>query len=258
MASRSNPTVTPAGFETFAEATKRRARKIRLLRQGNREDRTLASKLEACSKGNRCGSGACDVCLGHYRRDLVRRTTPIFAAYEHWTRASIIPAKLLKRPGELSDVDLPSVVAMIDKRFERSSLRNRIIIAGIDISLNTENNEVTGWQLHLYLLIEGENTLRVREAIKAAFPPEPTAPIPYDYDRVRDPTIVITYLFKSLFHRRSRYLKDRKPRTGHQPLKGPELRELLLFLDKYPIGARLILRGLRRDGKHLILTGPTK
>ena len=196
--------------------------------------------------------------MGHYRRRLVRQTAPIFAAREHWTRASVIPAKLLKRLGELSEVDLPAIVSMVNKRLERSSLRNRIIIAGIDISLNTDNNEIIGWQLHLYLLMEGENTLRLREAVKAAFPPEPTAPIPYDFSPLRDPAKAITYLFKAIFYRRSRYLKEGKPRTKAEPIKGHELRELLLFLDKYPIGSRLILRGLRRDGKHLILTGPSK
>jgi len=42
------------------------------------------------------------------------------------------------------------------------------------------------------------------------------------------------------------------------PLKRPELRELLEFLGKYPVGARLILRGLRRDGRRLIVTKQQK
>ena len=58
-------------------------------------------------------------------------------------------------------------------------------MAGIDISLNLQDNDIIGWQLHLYMLIEGENTLRLREAIKAAFPPERTAPMPYDFDEVK-------------------------------------------------------------------------
>jgi hypothetical protein len=80
--------------------------------------------------------------------------------------------------GELMNAELKALGEMIDKRLERSSLRRRIVLAGIDISLNFQDNDVIGWQLHLYMLIEGENTLRLREAIKAAFPPEPTAPTP--------------------------------------------------------------------------------
>lgn len=37
-------------------------------------------------------------------------------------------------------------------------------------------------------------------------------------------------------------------------LKPPELRELLEFLGRYPVGARLILRGIRRDGRRLVIT----
>ena len=76
------------------------------------------------------------------------------------------------------NVELKALGEMIDKRLERSSLRQRIVMAGIDISLNLQDNKIIWWQLHLYILVEGENTLRLREAIKAAFPPEPTARFP--------------------------------------------------------------------------------
>jgi len=70
---------------------------------------------------------------------------------------------------------------------ERSSLSSRIVFAGIDISLNLEDNIIVGWQPHIYALIEGKNTRQLQEAIKAAFPPEPTAAMPYDFDQVTDP-----------------------------------------------------------------------
>ena len=152
------------------------------------------------------------------------------------------------------NVELKALGEMIDKRLERSSLRRRIVMVGIDISLNLQDNNIIGWQLHLYMLIEGENTLRLREAVKAAFPPERTAPIPYDFDEVNVPSNCVTYLFKAIFKRRSRYAgADGRPRTKSQNLKGPELRELLQFLDQYGIGERLILRGIRRNGRHLVI-----
>ena len=111
---------------------------------------------------------------------------------------------------------------MIDKRLERSSLRRRIVMAGIDISLNLQDNNIIGWQLHLYMLIEGENTLRLREATKAAFPPEPTAPTPYDFDEVNDPSNCVTYLFKAIFKRRSRYTNaNHQPEDQEPASKGP-------------------------------------
>jgi hypothetical protein len=244
---------TPDGFETLADAKKRRARKIRALGQGDKEQRRLADKLERCRKGSRCESGACDVCLRLYRLRLLRQTGPVLAARLQWTRASVVPAGFLRPLGELTKVELKALSEKIDKRLERSSLRQRIVIAGIDVSLNLQDNNIIGWQLHLYMLIEGENTLRLREAIKAAFPPEPTAPIPYDFAEVNAPSNCVTYLFKAIFKRRSRYVNAKgQSRTRSLPLKGPELRELLQFLDRHSIGERLILRGLRRNGRRLV------
>ena len=243
----------PDGFETLADAKRRRAQKIQSLHQGDKDQQRLADKLERCRKGSRCESGACDVCLRLYRLRLYRQTGPVLAARPHWTRASVVPAGFLLSPGELTNVGLKALGEMIDKRLERSSLRHRIVIAGIDISLNLQDNNIIGWQLHLYMLVEGENTLRLREAIKAAFPPEPTAPTPYDLDEVNDPSNCVTYLFKAIFKRRSRYTNANGHRTKSLPLKGRELRELLQFLDKHSVGERLILRGIRRNGRRLVI-----
>ena len=172
-------TTIPDNFETLSEAKERRALKVRILGKGKRTARKLATKLGKCRKGHGCKSGACDVCVGRERLKLYRETQPIFAAHSDWTRASIIPVGFLIPVGKLSTVDLKAIAARVNKRLERSSLRKRIVIVGIDISLNLQDNVFVGWQLHLYMLIEGKNTLRVQEAIKAAFPPEPTAPIPH-------------------------------------------------------------------------------
>ena len=239
--------------QTFADAKRRRAQKIKILRQGAKDQQRLATKLEQCRKGSRCESGACDVCLRLYRLRLFRQTSTVLALRPHWTRASVVPAGFLLPLGELANVELKALAEMIDKRLERSSLRRRIVMAGIDISLNLQDNNIIGWQLHLYMLIEGENTLRLREAIKAAFPPERTAPIPYDFDEVNAPSNCVTYLFKAIFKRRSRYTGANGHRTKSLPLKGPELRELLQFLDQQSVGERLILRGIRRNGRHLVI-----
>ena len=155
--------------------------------------------------------------------------------------------------GELSNTDLDAIASMIDKRLERSSLCKRLAFVGIDMSYNVQDNRSLGWQMHMYLLIEGKNTLRLREAIKAAFPPEQTAPIPFQFQAMNDFAKAITYLFKAIFKRRSRYTNaNGQQRTKSLPLKGRELRQLLQFLDQYSLGERLVLRGIRRNGRHLV------
>ena len=95
MASKTTIPRKPEGFETFADAKKRRDQKIRILSQGDRDQQRLATKLERCRKGSRCQSGACDVCLRLYRLRLFRQTGPVLAARLHWTRASVVPAAFL-------------------------------------------------------------------------------------------------------------------------------------------------------------------
>ena len=244
----------PYGIETFAEAKGRRAFKIMVLRGGNRAQRRLAAKLARCRKGNRCHNGACDVCARLFRLLLSRQLQAILASRPHWTRASIVPDDLLFAPSELADVNLDALRKKINKRLERWSLRNRIVIAGIDISFNLEDNDAVGWQLHLYLLVEGEHTPQLEEAVKAIFRPEPCARVPYRFKQLTGKVKPVTYLYKGVFWRRSRYtIYEREPRIRKLLLKRPELRELLEFLGRYPVGARLILRGLRRDGKRLIV-----
>jgi hypothetical protein len=253
MASTSN--TLPKGFETFAEAKARREFKIEVLGGGNKAQQHLAGKLQRCRKGNRCNSGACDVCERHFRLRLLRQLMPILASRPHWTRASIVTADLLFAPGELAQVDLNALRRKISKRFERWSRRNRIVIAAIDISSNSQDNNAIGWQLHLYMLLEGEHV----RAVKATFRPEPTARVPYHFKQVTGAIKPISYLYKSIFWRRSRYtLYGREYRIRKLPLKPPELRELCEFLGRYPVGARLILRGLRRNGRQLISTNKNR
>jgi hypothetical protein len=66
---------------------------------------------------------------------------------------------------------------------------------------------------------------------------------------------VVTYCYKALFKRRSGYTDSQgNHRTKDLPLKSNDLRQLLPFLAKYKVGARLILAGVRRNGQRLVFT----
>jgi hypothetical protein len=248
------PANIPSDFETYSQAKDRRDHRVRILRFGDADSKCLAANMAVCDNEFSCDSDACPICDGLFRRQLCRRGVPILEARQTWTRASVVTAGLLVPYDQLAAINLDQLMKRIHKRLDRSTLRYRMIIGGIDISLNLEDNEIIGWQLHLYLLIEGENDQALREAIKAAFPPEPTAPEPYQFKTVGDFAKAVTYAYKSTFYRRSRYRKNGKPQTRSQSLKPPDLRILLPFLHRFSIGTRLILRGVRRDGKNLIST----
>ena len=124
--------------------------------------------------------------------------------------------------------------------------------------MNIESNVIVGWQFHSYLIVEGKDDASLEQAVKDAFPPEPTALVPYDFAEITDPLEVITYAYKAEIKRRSGFVGNGgNHRTKDLPLKGPDIRELAPFLAKHKVGARLILAGVRRNGQRLIFT-PTK
>jgi len=154
--------------------------------------------------------------------------------------------------GRLSEYDLTKTLRRLHERLERCSLGKRVIIGAVDISLELKNRTINGWQLRLNLLVEGKNSPRLREAIKAVFPPELTALKPYLFKGVTDAEKALVGLYNYRFFRRSRYRMKGKVGTTKLPLTPNDLAELLSFLGRYSIGSRLVLTGVRWEGKSLV------
>jgi hypothetical protein len=242
-------------IESLEDAVKWRRLHRKKLKRGNKRQRRVAGKLSKCRRGNRCGTEACRVCMRDFRIWWPGEAIKIIAQRPHWTRCSVITKGLLVRYGRLQKFDLNAEVKRIRKRLERSEIRGRIVLGALDVSLNIENNVIAGWQFHTYLIVEGQNDAALRQAIKHAFPPEPSALAPYNFVEVSNPLDVVTYAYKALFERRSGYKDSQgKHQTKNQPLKRRDVRELLPFLAKYKVGVRLILSGVRRNGQRLVFT----
>jgi len=245
-------------IESFEDALKWRRLNRKKLKLDSKRQRRTARRMRRCRRRHRCGTEACRVCMREFRISWLGEAIKIMVQRPHWTRCSIITKGLLVPYGQLANFDLDAAVKRIRKRLERSDARGRVVLGALDISLNLSSNVIAGWQLHLYLIVEGKNDEGLQQAIRAAFQPEPTALAPYNFAEVSDPLQAITYAYKSLFERRSAYnTSEGNCRTKGQPLKGADLRELLPFLARYKVGARLILCGVRRNGQHLVFT-PTK
>jgi len=246
-----------AMMETKAEAISRRRRHRRALKRGNKRRRRVERTLRQCRHRRRCGTEACAVCLREFRLHWVGEAVRILIQRQSWTRCSIIPKGLLVPYKQLSNFDLAGEIKRIRKRLERSTLHGRVVLGALDISLNVLNNSIVGWQFHAYLIVEGADDKALRESIKDVFPPEPTAAVPYDFTEIDKTGVidVVTYAYKSFFKRRSGYKNSKgNHHTKDQQLKGADLRELLPFLAKYKVGARLILGGVRRNGQRLVFT----
>jgi hypothetical protein len=246
-------------LESFKTARKWRKKNRKQLASGTASQRRVQRQLKKCRRGARCQCEACRVCLREFRLHWVGEVTKIALQRPCWVRCSIIPAGLLVPFGQLHTFNLQAAVKRIRKQLERSDISDRIVFGALDLSLNLNNNKIGGWQVHLYLLVEGNNDKTLRQTVKAVFPPEPTAAKPYDFREVDDPLKVLTYAYKSVFKRRSAYIDaDGNAQTRALPLKGPDQRELLQFLAQHKVGSRAVLRGVRRNGKFFALTKSTK
>lgn len=243
-------------FETHSDAVKRRRNDIKALNRGPRRRHELASeKLRLCSEPS-CGTEACRVCMRQFRLWWHGEAVKIMIQRPAWTRCSIVPSGMLIDYDDLATFDLAAEVKKIRKRLQRSSfLSARIVLGGVDVSLNLFENEIQGWQFHLYVLVEGADDKELRNAVETAFPPEPLAVRPYCFAPVKDYLQVAGYAYKAMLERRSSWhSEDGDLQSSGLPLKRPDLRELLPFLAKNKVGARLILSGVRRNGRQLVFT----
>lgn len=238
----------------ISDAQARRQQQLRFLRSREKQYRQLADRLDSCANGQRCKSEADPVCVGLYWQKVCCAVSPVLGG-KSWTRALVVTAGLSKPYGRLGEFDLAAAVESVRERFGGSGLRDRIIIGAIDISLCLKNGKIIGWQLHLDLLIEGNDRPRLQKAIEAALPAEPKAPRPYVLANVTDPEKTLAVLYTSKVFRRSWHAVKRKVGTARLPLTGGDLQQLLAFLGRYAIGARLVLNGLRWDRKLLVPAG---
>lgn len=239
----------PANFESKAIAAKLRRKDEKCLQGGQKRQRRLADKLAQCRRGERCGSEACRVCKRRFRLRELKQVGAILAKMS-LVRVSVIPAGMLIPLGQLHTADIGKIKNRVRKALERSAICSRTVFGGIDISLNAENNQIVGWQLHIYLLIEGQNDKVLRKAVRGIFHPDPQAAKPFEFGSVTNLGAAISYADKAMFELRSGYIKNGQHRVRGLPLKATHRHELLPFLDKLGLGGRLILRGLRRNGKH--------
>lgn len=240
-------------IETLACVEQRRSEYIRLLRRSaDPIAHRLANTLDGCEPERRCESAACPVCVRRFRKRLLKQLKPVYKREPHWIRASIIPANCLRPIGRLHGFDLAKAKKTWLKRLMRAPaiLRNAILVGGVDVSVNVEENVIQGHQVHLYLAIAAPNSKKLRKAIRKTFAPELSAKRPYLVTDIEDFGPVFSYTMKPMFCRRLSYRNESGQRKGSDVSPLPsELEEILLWLAEYEIGDRQILRGLRRNGR---------
>ncbi|WP_441228139.1 hypothetical protein AB7813_12795 [Tardiphaga sp. 20_F10_N6_6] len=246
----------PFDRETQDQCKRWQAQSIRVLSTSNFPGTNLALKLRGCSPQKPCVSEACTKCMFDFRSRLLEQSINVMPV--GGTAYSIITEGLQFPIGGLFRLNVRKVVRRLQKRIERSPLlTNCLILGALDVSLEIPLQGPPFWQLHLYILIDHPKGKALTTAIKAAFPPEPAAKKPYSSRKLVDRLEPVGYSYKMRFDTHHSYINEETGNLNrdikrnyipdkHQP-------ELLLFLDSYPIGRRMLLRGIRRHGRRLNL-----
>ncbi len=252
----------PFRIETRRLAIARRSLLIgRLNRRASSESLALVKRLKSCNSSSPCHSGACPVCVRTFRKALlsegrnVLRTKQVF-------RVSWVPPGGVVANGELSSFDLSRFAAKLLRALQRSLPSNAAAIGGIDISLNVNENRDAAWQFHGYALVAlpaigGRTSSDLRKALRQSLPLCDVAARPLHVGEVLSGDVqrVLSYASKSDFYRRSSYAYTRREtgrssrNTRAQALPADAAVELALLLDRFPLGARLLLVGVRRYGQ---------
>jgi len=151
------------------------------------------------------------------------------------------------------------------RRFQQASLRalqralpaDAMLVGGIDISLNVENNIVQGWQLHVFGLIgvgPDSDARALRTALRNLPVGSDPRPLKIQPGANCDLKQLVSYAMKSTFYKRSRYqyLRDNTGgttwNTRAQQLGVAHSLQIALLLDRFSMTQRLLLVGLRRVG----------
>lgn len=241
--------------ETENQCKRWRAKAIRLLARGNAAHKKLAAKLRCCTKSAPCNSEACASCMYVFRSRLFEQSVNVMPV--GGMAVSIITAGIKCELGALGEFNVKKEVRRLQKRISRSDLlKDCLILGGLDVSLNRDIGIAPYWQVHVYILINHEDTKELRAAVHQTFPKEPSAAKPYRFRDLVDRLEAVGYTYKSRFEQRFHYINEE---TGNVNLADDDeipdchLPELLMFLDSYPIGERMLLRGIRRHGRNLNL-----
>lgn len=237
----------------------------------------LARKLARCLKGKqRCGSGACRICMRELRRWFADQAHQCFDTAQPIYSLCLVPCDedLQLISGNLSHLNVKKMKERHQTRVIRAlkpanlkNLKNVIIVGGFDISFNQETVSSGSrwqdyWQPHWYFVFQGCSSEQLKQALLPHFctSEKVTKPIrkskqinnnPEDYARV------FSYALKTVFNRRVSYRSTKNGRletNGRPPLKKLQLTELLLFFDRFPVTDRLFLRGVRCHGTRLVLS----
>lgn len=231
-----------AGLESWEQAKAQRDAYVAHLRNGDAKDKLLAEKLQTCSKLNPCESGACPLCTRALRKrhvDNIAYLNKYFCPPKAAIALTLVPSSSWARGDHLADLDLTIIKQKLAKRMRKSGIA-KSLAGGIDISRNEDEGRRC-WHAHAQIIAWADDTDALAKRLRNAFPAGATAIKPVFMKVVHHLPGAASYTLKNMFVRRVSYVDKTGRRNSRKVrLTGPETRELLCWLDRYPLKHRVI------------------
>jgi hypothetical protein len=217
---------------------------------------SLAARLEACTKDQRCRSAACPKC-SHAAQAVTTEVVGKFLA-AHPNRSKIVVVSIVPVDGVIQKGNLSAKQHVCNIRRWKEDLSRAGVtwfVGATDWSFNEHDGGryPSSWQGHVYGFTVTDDPVQLKKQLKKQFPktdaiPRPVKVKPWDGD-----TKAIAYMLKREFWRRigtdkgKRWVKSGADKrecraTDKQPLRSSQKRELLLHLDEIGIQGRFLMR----------------
>jgi hypothetical protein len=213
----------------------------------------LADKLEACDPPRYpCLSGACPLCVRAQQRWFVTETLHVLQprvrrGYQAQV-LSLVPELGRIPVGSLGTFDIDKFLNSVREELKACGIKHYKL--GLDASLNHRAGVASPqiWQLHIWGFFHEPKTLW-REQLKTRLNPNVGATRPVKVEKPDSMEAAAAYGLKSIFPRRTSYVKanlEREDRgecwnTRDRILRGEAWVELMLFLDRIGLQRRILL-----------------
>ena len=244
------------GFESYAAAERERSRRVASLRRHRSPlAAQTAERLSACAAGARCLSSACSTCVGPMRiwfyseaaatlgigRMIPQSTQQIITlVHEDW----IVPKR------QIVNFDPQVLIDRVRHQFSRAGVGSAIVIGAVHGEFD---NQRQYWRPHLHLAardLEQETILLLRQR---HYQRSPLVYRPMVVQRLRDPAPQISYLLKSYWPLRERYIGlNGKEFSTFKRIPEPSHSQWLILQNQFNLFNFVFLLGARRQRHHLV------
>jgi hypothetical protein len=244
-----------AEFETYAAAGRERIRRVRWLAKSSVPGaHALAARLSACARDDRCLSPTCPLCVGRTRiwfygeiarvLDLQRRAgwadiRLVTLVHQDW----IIPTT------EIMRFNPKLLVDRVRHQFLRAETTGAIVIGAVHGEFDQQRQ---CWQPHLHLIAQGLSEKSVNLIRHRHYRRSTNIYRPMLVQPLENPAKQISYLFKSYWPMRIRYIDAfGNDQSTFQRVTEPYQTAYLLMLNRFELLDFVLLIGVRRRGHSL-------